>query len=148
MKKFSNRLGKKNGRGLKGKAVNRPKVNRLSFETLEKRQLLAVATTYQFDTQQLLDVSFGESEAAATSLVNNGMATVASDASFPGFSDQDIFSTNLKNGWNVVCHGDKHLDRSIGGWKFGNRRTKFRNEFDSCDAHDEFRGFYFNDGSR
>lgn len=78
------------------KATNRPNVNRLGFETLERRQLLAVTTGYNFDVQQVLDVTFGESEATATSLSNNGMAVVASDALFPDTGDQDIFSTSLQ----------------------------------------------------
>ncbi len=93
MKKISNRIAKKNiRRGKKIKVANRPTANRLGFEPLEKRQLLAVTASYGFDVQQTLDSTFGGSEAAATSLANNGMAVVGTHSTHV---DQDIFSTSL-----------------------------------------------------
>ncbi|MEQ1905190.1 MAG: calcium-binding protein [Pirellulaceae bacterium] len=82
MKKLSSRRAKNNAAS----------ANRLGFQMLENRQLLAVTTAYGLDFQQNLDLTTATSQAAATYLSDNGMAVVGTHL---GSVKLDIFATNL-----------------------------------------------------
>lgn len=115
MKSNPKSIAKMNGRRKKIlQAAVRQTVNRLRFELLEKRQLLAVTTTYGLEFDQNPDLTTATSQAAATSLSNNGMAVVGT---FAGHVDQDIFATNLARtaGATFIAGTNSSIDQLVNG---------------------------------